>query len=99
MTNCLACCDTNNKANNEVSFRATLLSILCNALSNSSGEITPLGQTSTIPYGADYKINTYTGDNITQTVYKVGGAGGTIVATETNTYDGAKLLTTTVVRL
>lgn len=43
MANCLACCDTNNKANNEVSFRAAVLSILCSAFSDSAGEIVDIG--------------------------------------------------------
>jgi hypothetical protein len=47
------------------------------------------------PY--DYEIHTYTGDNPTQTVYKRGGASGTTVATVTRTFNGAKLLTQTLV--
>lgn len=35
----------------------------------------------------DYESNTYTNDLLTQTVYKVGGSGGTTVATVTRTYD------------
>jgi hypothetical protein len=44
----------------------------------------------------DYYVNTWTDGNLTQTVYKRGGASGTIVATVVMTYDGAgKLLTVT----
>lgn len=44
----------------------------------------------------DYLINTYTGSNLTETVYKRGGASGTVVATLTMTYDGSgNLLTVT----
>lgn len=41
----------------------------------------------------DYIENTYTGENLTQIVYKIGGSTGTIVATIVLTYDGTKLLT------
>jgi len=45
----------------------------------------------------DYLANTYTGGNLTSTVYRRGGASGTIVATVTHTYDGSgNRLTTTV---
>lgn len=44
----------------------------------------------------DYISNTYTGNNLTQAVYKRGGASGTVVATLTMTYDGSgNLLTVT----
>jgi hypothetical protein len=44
----------------------------------------------------DYYINTWTDGKITQTVYKRGGASGTVVATVTMTYDGSgNLLTVT----
>lgn len=36
----------------------------------------------------DYKGYTWSGGNCTQVVYKTGGASGTIVLTETFTYDG-----------
>ena len=36
----------------------------------------------------DYRALTWTGGNATQIVYKRGGASGTIVLTETFTYDG-----------
>lgn len=36
----------------------------------------------------DYVFNTYTAGNLTQTVYRIGGAAGDIVATLTYTYDG-----------
>lgn len=35
----------------------------------------------------DYVSNTYTTGNLTQSVFKAGGAGGTIVATLNFTYD------------
>lgn len=44
----------------------------------------------------DYISNSYTGSNLTQTVFKRGGASGTVVATLTMTYDGSgNLLTVT----
>lgn len=44
----------------------------------------------------DYISNTYTGSNLTQTVFKRGGASGKTVATLTMTYDGSgNLLTVT----
>lgn len=44
----------------------------------------------------DYIVNTYTGSNLTQTVFKRGGASGTVVATLTMTYNGSgNLLTVT----
>ena len=42
----------------------------------------------------DYIANTYTGSNLTQTVFKRGGASGKIVATLTLTYDGINNLLT-----
>lgn len=44
----------------------------------------------------DYVSNTWTGSNLTQTVFKRGGASGKTVATLTMTYDGSgNLLTVT----
>ena len=44
----------------------------------------------------DYIVNTWTGSNLTQTVFKRGGASGKTVATLTMTYDGSgNLLTVT----
>jgi hypothetical protein len=44
----------------------------------------------------DYISNTYTGNNLTETVFKRGGASGVVVATLTLTYDGSdNLLTVT----
>lgn len=43
----------------------------------------------------DFVGNTYTGENLTQTVFRRGGASGKIVATLTMTYDVSKLLTIT----
>jgi hypothetical protein len=42
----------------------------------------------------DYTANTYTGSNLTQTVFRRGGASGKIVATLTLTYDGSNNLLT-----
>lgn len=45
----------------------------------------------------DYISNTYTGGNLTETVYRLGGATGKIVATATMTYDvSGNLLTLTL---
>ena len=45
----------------------------------------------------DYVSNTYTGSNLTQTEYRLGGATGTIVATAVMTYDASgNLLTLTL---
>jgi len=44
----------------------------------------------------DYIANTYTGTNLTQAVFRRGGASGKVVATLTMTYDGSdNLLTVT----
>ena len=43
----------------------------------------------------DYIENTYTGDNLTTVIYKLGGSGGSIVATLTLTYSGSNILTVT----
>ena len=42
----------------------------------------------------DYIANTYTGSNLTQTVFRRGGASGKIVATLTLAYDGSNNLLT-----
>jgi hypothetical protein len=42
----------------------------------------------------DYISNTYVGTNLTQAVYKVGGASGVTVARLTMTYDGSSNLLT-----
>jgi len=42
----------------------------------------------------DYIANTYTGSDLTQTVFRRGGASGKIVATLTLTYDGSSNLLT-----
>ena len=42
----------------------------------------------------DYIANTYTGSELTQTVFRRGGASGKIVATLTLTYDGSNNLLT-----
>jgi len=40
----------------------------------------------------DYIALSYTGDNLTSVVYKVGGVGGTTVATLTLGYSGSQLV-------
>jgi len=42
----------------------------------------------------DHVTNTYTGSNLTQIVYRRGGASGNIVATQTLTYDASDNLET-----
>ena len=42
------------------------------------------------PY--DYEVHTYTGNNPTTSVYRQGGASGTVVATVTRTFNGSDLL-------
>ena len=42
----------------------------------------------------DYISNTYTSGNLTQSVYKTGGASGTTVATITMVYDASNNLLT-----
>ena len=42
----------------------------------------------------DHVTNTYTGSNLTQVVYRRGGATGQIVATQTLTYDASDNLET-----
>jgi len=42
----------------------------------------------------DFVQNTYTGGNLTQTMFKRGGASGKVVATLTMTYDGSNNLLT-----
>jgi hypothetical protein len=42
----------------------------------------------------DHITNSYTGTNLTQTVFRRGGASGTVVATLTMTYDGSDNLLT-----
>jgi len=42
----------------------------------------------------DYIANTYTGTNLTQAVFRRGGASGKVVATLTMTYDGSDNLLT-----
>lgn len=73
-----------------VSFSKAGLEQLTSAFAASSGSSTLL------PLGADYVSNTYTGDDLTEVVYKTGGSGGTTIATVTMTYDAGKLETVTV---
>jgi len=42
----------------------------------------------------DYIANTYTGTNLTEAVFRRGGASGKVVATLTMTYDGSNNLLT-----
>jgi len=48
-----------------------------------------------IPFEFDYLSLSYTGNNLTQVVYRSGGSGGAIVATLTMTYTGSRLDTVT----
>lgn len=48
----------------------------------------------TAPANYDYISMSYTGTNLTQVVYKVGGAGGTVVCTLNLTYDASNNLLT-----
>lgn len=48
-----------------------------------------------VPTSYDYVSLSYTGDNLTQAVFKQGGAGGVTVATLNMTYSGSNLLTVT----
>lgn len=43
----------------------------------------------------DYASLSYTGDNLTGVVYKIGGASGTTVATLTLAYSGTNLISVT----
>lgn len=43
----------------------------------------------------DYVGLTYTGDNVTEIIYKTGGAGGTTVATLTLAYSGTNVTSIT----
>jgi len=49
------------------------------------------------PY--DYESHTYTGNNPTTSVYKLGGASGQVVATVTRTFDVSNNLLTQTVTL
>ena len=44
-----------------------------------------------VPTNFDYISLSYTGSNLTGVVYKVGGSGGSIVATLTLSYTGSQL--------
>ena len=50
--------------------------------------------TGLVPEAYDYIAISYTGDNLTGVVYKIGGVGGTTVATLVLTYDGSDNLET-----
>jgi hypothetical protein len=60
-----------------------------------AGAIGDATATGLVPFAYDYVDNTYTGEDLTQVVYKTGGAGGTTVATITMTYADGKLDTVT----
>lgn len=60
---------------------------------NSDGSLIPGGSLVTVPY--DYVSLSYTGTNITQAVFKVGGSSGTVVATLDMTYSGNFILSVT----
>jgi len=50
---------------------------------------------SLVPEIYDYISLSYTGDNLTTVIYKLGGSGGTIVATLTLGYSGSTLTSVT----
>lgn len=54
-----------------------------------TGEL--LVKTNFVAPSYDYIALTYTGSNLTQVVYKTGGASGTVVATLTLVYTGSQL--------
>ena len=54
-----------------------------------TGEL--LVKTSIVPLNYDYIALSYTGDNLTEVVFKSGGAGGTIKSTLTLAYTGSVL--------
>ena len=70
---------------------------------NNQGALLVDLQGASIPIGglaipsSDYAGLTYTGANLTQVVYRQGGASGTIVATVTLTYDGSSNITSVTV--
>lgn len=55
---------------------------------NSNNRLTTLNMGQLVPKEYDYISLSYTNDEITEVVYKTGGAGGTTVATLTLTYIG-----------
>ena len=60
---------------------------------------TPYGSSNYITNGLgipahDYIENSYTGNNLTQVIYRLGGSSGTIVGTVVMTYDGSDNLLT-----
>ncbi|MFA5406953.1 MAG: hypothetical protein WC307_06375 [Candidatus Nanoarchaeia archaeon] len=57
--------------------------------SNGSADVNIVN--SLVPDSYDYMSFGYTGDNITDIVYKIGGASGTIVATLTLTWSGSNI--------
>ena len=59
---------------------------------DSNGNLT---SSESLPYGADYVSVGYTGSNITSVVYKVGGSGGTTIATLTIAYSGNNITSIT----
>lgn len=46
-----------------------------------------------LPYGADFCEITWTGSNVTELKYRVGGASGTVVAILSFTYSGSNVST------
>lgn len=59
------------------------------------GNIGIINEGGLVPDAYDYIGLTYSGDNITQAVYKSGGASGTLVATLDMTYSGDNITTVT----
>ncbi len=48
-----------------------------------------------VPKEYDYISLSYTGSNLTGVVFKIGGAGGTVISTLTLAYDGSNLISVT----
>jgi len=62
---------------------------------NDNNRLTTLNMGQLVPEEYDYLDFNYTDDDLTEIIYKTGGAGGSTVATLTLTYSGGKLNTIT----
>lgn len=62
---------------------------------NSNNRLTTLNMGQLVPEEYDYIDFNYTDDDLTEIIYKTGGAGGSTVATLTIAYSGGKLNTIT----
>ena len=62
---------------------------------DTDGHLQVVLASSLVPYSYDYIALSYTGSNITQVVYKSGGALGPTVATLTLAYTGSQLTSVT----